>query len=147
MGLSTENRASIKEDALHPMVDLLKTEEEAQVCIFVYCHGKAGRIASLLEDICPQSFLHAGVFTINGDMDKHQKIAFVWLFTSVYQIDGSSFCVLVATAATNTGTSQPLCVRVICLGLPRYPTMLLQERGCLARKTEYTVISLCWSVF
>jgi superfamily II DNA or RNA helicase len=147
MGLSTKNQAAVKQDALRPIVDLLKTDDEAHVCVFVNFRKEAGRTASVLEDIFAESFVQAGVLTINGDMDKHEKFAFIRLFTSVYRIDGIRFRVLVATAAANTGIDQPLCVRVVRLGLPRCPTTLLQERGRLVRKDgmhgNFTLHS-CW---
>ena len=134
MGLSTKNEASLREESLRPVADLLKTNKEACVCVFVNFCGQARKTTSLLEDIFTAYFLQAGVLTINRDMDKHEKFVFIRLFTSVYRIDEYIFCVLVVTAAANTGIGQPLYARIVCLSLPCCPTTLLQARGCLVRK-------------
>jgi hypothetical protein len=42
MGLSTKNEASLREESLRPVADLLKTDKEASVCVFVNFCGKAG---------------------------------------------------------------------------------------------------------
>ena len=94
MGLSTKNQTFVKENALRPMVDPLKTDEEAHACVFVNFCGKAGRMRSLPKDLGIESFLQVGVLTINGHMGRHQKFTFIWLFALVYQIDGYSFLFL-----------------------------------------------------
>jgi hypothetical protein len=75
---------------------------------------------------------------INGDMDKKEKFAYIRLFNSVMLIDGHTFCVLVVTAAANTGIDQPLCLYVLHVGLPHCPTTLLQEHGRLVQKEGMT---------
>ena len=57
IGLSTKNEASMNEDFLRPVANLLKTDDNTRVCIFINFRGQAGNTASLLEDIFAESFI------------------------------------------------------------------------------------------
>ena len=110
MELCTKSHTSVKEAALRPVVALLREDSSAHVCIFVNFRSEVGKISGTIEDIMAEALLRVGVLSINGSMDKNEKFAFIRLFTSVLQVEGHSFRVLVATAAANTGIDQPLCV-------------------------------------
>ena len=66
-------------------------------------------------------------------MDKHEKFAFIRLYTSAVKMANLDPRLLVATAAANTGIDQVHLVHVLRVGLPRCITTMLQERGRNAR--------------
>ena len=123
----------LKQCALPDIVSLVRDDGDAHACIFVNFKSETSKWALELEDLFADELLRVGVLQINGDMDKHEKIAFVRLFTTCIRMGGYRPRVLVATAAANTGIDQPKLVWVLRVGFPRCLSTLLQERGRNAR--------------
>ena len=143
--MELQTTGEITQHALRRVVELLASDDVAHVCIFVNFVAEAERWASALEKLLAEERLPAAVITINGDMDKHEKFAFIRLFCSRVRLGGFSPRCLVATAAANTGIDQPKCTMVLRLGLPRTIVELLQERGRLRGRGLFAVF-LDWSM-
>ena len=129
----------ITQSALKSVVQLLISDAEKHVCIFVNFVSEATTYSASLEKLLAKELVRVGVLTINGEMDKHGNFAFIRLFTSrVHLRDFNPRC-LVATAAGNTGIDKPKCKMVLRLGIPRTIIEMLQERStsqCPFRPTK-----------
>ena len=126
----------IGQKAFPAAVERLRTDENAYVCIFVNFCSETKKWADVLEGKLSEVLLSVDVLQINGNMDKHEKIAFIRLYTSTVKMSNLDPGVLVATAAANTGIDQIQLVHVLRIGLPRCITTMLQERGRNARRIE-----------
>ena len=94
-----------------------------------------------LEDRLADKLLDVDVVAIHGDQDKHKKFAYTKLFTASTTMKNYFPCVLCATAAVNTGIDQALVIWVLTIGLHRYLTTLLQERGRNRAEGIYMILS------
>ena len=129
-----------------PMVDVLSKHADAHVCAFVNFKSECAKIGALFESKLVQAKLDVDVLQINGDMDKHEKFAFIRLFTSSIKLKTFHPNVLIATPAANTGFDQTLVCWVLSVGLPRCMTSLLQERGRNRNAGKYVVMTN-WVMF
>ena len=86
MELCTNSYNILKEAALRPIVDLLREDISAHVCIFVNFHAEVGKVGSALNGVMAESLLRVGVLSTNGTMDKNETFAFV-RFTLVLRVE------------------------------------------------------------
>ena len=105
---------------LVPIVELIRDDVDKQVhcCIFVNFKDECAKWSAELESRFIDAGIDVDVVQINGDMDKHEKFAFIRLFTSSVKLARFHPNVLVATPAANTGFDQVLVRWVLTLGLP-----------------------------
>jgi len=83
-------------------------------------------------------------------MDKNEKSAFIWLFTSDLWMRRFDPRVLVSTTAANHGIDQDWLLWVLRFGAPRCIINLLQERGrnaCLSGQVGMFVVFVNWQLF
>ena len=133
---------------LAPIVQLIADDEHKNVhcCLFVNFKDECSKWSTELESRFVDAGIDVDVLQINGDMDKHEKFAFIRLFTSSVKLARFNPNVLVATPAANTGFDQVLVCWVLTLGLPRSMTDLLQERGRNRGAGTYSVMT-DWAKF
>ena len=131
----------VTQGVLKAVVDLLASDADAHVCIFVNFKSEAAKWTTTLEKLLADKLLKVGVLAINGDMDKNEKFAFIRLFTSRVHLRGYSPRCLVATSAANTGIDQPKCKMVLRIGVPRSIVEAMQERGRIRHRGVFAVHS------
>ena len=91
------------------MVELLQSSTTACAYIFVNFVSETSKWANLLEEeLAAKKIDNCDVVKINGDMVKHEKFAFIRLFTGMLIMFGCNYGVLVSTSATNTGNEQSM---------------------------------------
>ena len=128
-----EATSDIGQKALPPMVDHLKEDTNAFACLYVNFIWECAKWCGTLKKLLAKAKAGVDVIQLTGEMDKHEKFAFIRLFTSSLFMRNYNPRVLVATAAANTGIDQEKVDYVIRVGLPRCIITLLQERGRNAR--------------
>jgi superfamily II DNA/RNA helicase len=141
---------NVSEFGLPDVVKLLKTDDHAHVCIFVNFKSETSNWGGKLEALLAAELLRVGVVQINGDMDKHEKFAFIRLFCTDITIAGYNPRTLVATTAANTGIDQARLLWVLRVGIPRCIVTLLQERDRNARllgQLGMIVVFIDWHLF
>ena len=140
----------VKNTGLSPIVQLLKKDRDVRACVFVNFRHEATKWTQVLENLLSDELLSTAVLNVNGDMDKHEKFAFIRLFVAAIRKGKFNPRVLVATAAANTGIDAPQLVWVLRVGIPRCLITLIQERGRNAREAGLRgmfVILTDWSMF
>ena len=140
----------IKNAGLIPVVELMKQDRDARACVFVNFRHEACRVTQDLETLLSAELLRTAVLQVHGEMDKHEKFAFIRLFVAAIHKGKFNPRVLVATAAANTGIDAPRLLRVLRVGIPRCLVTLIQERGRNAREAGLTgmfVVITDWSMF
>ncbi len=94
--------------------------------------------------------INAHVLAINGQMDKHEKFAFIRLFTGDIAMDGLNCRAVVGTSCVNTGIDHHNVRLVQRAGIPRCIVTSIQEGGRNARKDGMTgefIIYAEWTSF
>ena len=124
----------VKNAGLLPVIEVLKNDRNARACVFVNFRHEATKWTLALETLLSKELLRTAVLHVNGDMDKHEKFAFIRLFVAAIRAGKFNPRVLVATAAANTGIDAPRLVWVLRVGIPRCLITLIQERGRNARE-------------
>ena len=140
----------VKNAGLAPIVKLLKNDREVRACVFVNFRHEATKWTQALESLLSDELLRTAVLNVNGDMDKHEKFAFIRLFVATIRKGKFNPRVLVATAAANTGIDAPQLVWVLRVGIPRCLITLIRERGRNAREAGLEgmfVILTDWAMF
>ena len=130
----------------------LSANPSSYAAVFVNFKSECVKWAEVLEEQLAEKAMTMtiDVLQINGDMDKHEKFAYIRLFTGDLRMMDFFCRILLATAAANTGIDQESLDFVIRVGLPRCLTTLLQERGRNARILGMLgcyIVFTNWSLF
>ena len=139
-------QADVSNLGLSNLIQTLEESSTSHACVFVNFKSECTKWADVLESKIADKLLDVDVVQVNGDQDKHEKFAFTRLFTDSIKMKDYHLCVLVATAAANTGIDQVLVKWVLSVGLPRCLTTLMQERGRNRSQGLYLVLT-DWKLF
>ena len=82
-------------------IEFLLQDEVGCACVFVNFVGETSKWTNKLERSMDTAHINAHVLAINGQMDKHEKFAFIQLFTSAVTLKRFHLHVIVATPATS----------------------------------------------
>ena len=137
--------SDIGTQAIPRLVEFLSGNPTMYACLFVNFVRECSKWSGVLEGQLGTAKVKAFVLQITGEMDKHEKFAFIRLFTSSAKMDGMYPRVLAATSAANTGIDQALLGMVLRIGLARCVVTLLQEMGRNARQPGMKGIFLVFS--
>ena len=99
-------------------IDFLKQDEVGCACVFVNFVGETSKWTEKIESSLDAANIDAHVLAINGQMDKHEKFAFIRLFTGDIEMQGLNCRVVVGTSCVNTGIDQHNVRLVQRVGIP-----------------------------
>ena len=131
-------------------IAFLKQDDVGCACIFVNFVGETSRWTEKIERLLDEVQLDAHVLAINGQMDKHEKFAFIRLFTGDIAMQGLNCRAVVGTSCVNTGIDHHNVRLVQRAGIPRCIITSIQEGGRNARKDGMTgtfIIYAEWTPF
>ena len=128
----------------------MKQDEVGCACVFVNFVGETSKRTEKIESSMDAAHIDAHVLAINGQMDKHEKFAFIRLFTGDIEMQGLNCRVVVGTSCVNTGIDQHNVRLVQRAGIPRCILTSIQEGGRNTRKDGMTgkfIIYAEWTSF
>ena len=131
-------------------IDFLKQDEVGCACVFVNFVAETSKWTAKIERMMDEAHIDAHVLSIDGQMDKHEKFAFIRLFTGDIAMRGLHCRVVVGTSCVNTGIDQHDVRLVQRAGIPRCIVTSIQEGGRNARKDGMTgefIIYAEWASF
>ena len=131
-------------------IAFLKQDDVGCACIFVNFVGETSKWTEKIERLLDEAHLDAHVLAINGQMDKHEKFAFIRLFTGDIAMQGLNCRAVVGTSCVNTGIDHHNVRLVQRAGIPRCIVTSIQEGGRNARKDGMTgkfIIYAEWTPF
>jgi superfamily II DNA helicase RecQ len=120
------------------LIEFLQQDKAGCAFVFVNFVGETSKWTEKIERSMDAAHIDAHVLAINGQMHKHEKFAFIRLFTGDIAMSGLNCRVVVGTSCVNTGIDQHNVRLVQRAGIPRCILNSIQEGGRNARKDGMT---------
>ena len=131
-------RDHMSREAFPTLVHHLKDRPESSAFVFVNFRSEVKKCEEKLEAMLIAAKLDIDIITIHGRMEKHDKFAFIKLFTGALYLPDFHPRICISTAAANTGIDKAAMEMVVRMGIPRDVVTSFQERGRNAREEGMT---------
>ena len=131
-------RDHMSREAFPSLIEHFKAKPESSAFVFVNFRSEVKKCEEKLESMLIAAKLDIDIITIHGRMEKHDKFAFIKLFTGALYLPDFKPNICISTAAANTGIDKAAMEMVIRMGIPRDVVTSFQERGRNAREEGMT---------